>query len=177
MLHRRALGFDLGSSDSRKKAWYSTHVFQKALQASLLAMVNSNVSLHRACTAGDKHTGLRGAGLCLVAHPPGPESQHSTYGNVCVELDEKMLPLETQFANFGPVERVNLCIALQGRRQSITWDRASRECRDTAGQELSLQAPHKLLLKISVPLPGSRQGALGVLVFGSDPSVGSESGN
>lgn len=32
-----------------------------------------------------------------------------------MELDEKMLPLETQFANFGPVEGIDLCIALQGQ--------------------------------------------------------------
>lgn len=60
MLHRRALGFDLGSSDNRKNAWYSTHIFQKALQASLLAMVNSSVSLHSACVARDKNRGVRG---------------------------------------------------------------------------------------------------------------------
>ena len=49
MLQSRVLGFDLGSSESLKKAWYSTQVFQKALQASRLAMVNSKVSLHNTC--------------------------------------------------------------------------------------------------------------------------------
>lgn len=39
-----------------------------------------------------------------------------------MELDEKMLPLETQFANFGPVECVDLCIALQGRTQQLYRD-------------------------------------------------------
>lgn len=48
LLHRNALGFDFGSSERRKKAWYSTHIFQKALHASRLAMVNSRVSLHKA---------------------------------------------------------------------------------------------------------------------------------
>lgn len=63
---------------------------------------------------GQTH-GAQGAGLCLAAYPSKP--QHSTYSNVCMELDEKMLPLEAQFANFGPVERVNLRIALQGRTE------------------------------------------------------------
>lgn len=49
MLQSSVLGFDLGSSESLKKAWYSTQVFQKALQASRLAMVNSKVSLHNTC--------------------------------------------------------------------------------------------------------------------------------
>lgn len=51
-----------------------------------------------------------------------------------MKLDEKMLPLETQFANFGPVERVDLCIALQGRTQQLQQDGASEDCRNTMGK-------------------------------------------
>lgn len=50
-----------------------------------------------------------------------------------------MLPLEAQFANFGPVERVDLCIALQGWTQRLQWDGASEGCGNTMGQELSPQ--------------------------------------
>lgn len=56
--------------------------------------------------------------VLLTFHPqlsaPKPSSWlwPGTYRDVCMELDEKMLPLETQFANFGPVEGVDLCIAL-----------------------------------------------------------------
>lgn len=42
-----------------------------------------------------------------------------------MELDEKMLPLETQFANFGPVEGIDLCIALQGQTQPLQLDGAT----------------------------------------------------
>lgn len=38
------LGLGLGSSKRRKKAWYSTQIFQKTLQQSLLAIRNSRVS-------------------------------------------------------------------------------------------------------------------------------------
>lgn len=38
------LGLGLGSSKRRKKAWYSTQIFQKTLQQSLLAIRNSKVS-------------------------------------------------------------------------------------------------------------------------------------
>lgn len=50
-----------------------------------------------------------------------------------------MLPLEAQFANFGPVERVDLCIALQGQTQWLQRDGASEGCGNTMGQELSPQ--------------------------------------
>lgn len=35
-----------GSSANLKKAWYSTHIFQKDLHTSRLAMESSRVSLH-----------------------------------------------------------------------------------------------------------------------------------
>lgn len=41
---RTGLGFGLGSSKSLKKAWCSTHIFQKDLQKSRLAIRNSKVS-------------------------------------------------------------------------------------------------------------------------------------
>jgi len=56
-----------------------------------------------------------------------------------MELDEKMLPLETQFANFGPVERVDLCVALQGWTQWLRQDGASQEYGNTMNQDLSSQ--------------------------------------
>ena len=56
-----------------------------------------------------------------------------------MELDEKMLPLETQFTNFGPVECVDLCIALQGQTQQLKQDGANQNYRSTMGQVLSLQ--------------------------------------
>lgn len=43
------MGFGLGSSKSLKKAWYSTQIFQKTLQQSLLAMANSSVSWWAFC--------------------------------------------------------------------------------------------------------------------------------
>lgn len=59
--------------------------------------------------------------------------------DVCMELDEKMLPLETQFANFGPVEGVDLCIALQGQTQQLQMDGATYKYRNAVGQGLSSQ--------------------------------------
>lgn len=78
--------------------------------------------------------------LCPQLPAPEPRSclQRSTYRDVCMELDEKMLPLETQFANFGPVECVDLCVALQGWTWWLQQDGASEDCRNTKGQELSL---------------------------------------
>ncbi|KAG9338935.1 hypothetical protein JZ751_024325 [Albula glossodonta] len=49
LLCNRDLWRDLGSSERRKKAWYSTHIFQNALHTSRLAMVNSTVSLREGC--------------------------------------------------------------------------------------------------------------------------------
>jgi len=46
---RMGLGLALGSSKSRKKAWYSTQIFQKTLQQSRLAMANSSVSWWALC--------------------------------------------------------------------------------------------------------------------------------
>ena len=43
-LKRTGLGLGLGSSKSLKNAWYSTQIFQKTLQQSLLAITNSRVS-------------------------------------------------------------------------------------------------------------------------------------
>lgn len=48
-MKRMGLGFGLGSSKSLKKAWYSTQIFQKTLQQSLLAMANSSVSWWAFC--------------------------------------------------------------------------------------------------------------------------------
>lgn len=48
-MNRMGLGLGLGSSKSLKKAWYSTQIFQKTLQQSLLAMVNSSVSWWAFC--------------------------------------------------------------------------------------------------------------------------------
>lgn len=45
------LGLGLGSSKRRKKAWYSTQIFQKTLQQSLLAIRNSRVSWYELCGA------------------------------------------------------------------------------------------------------------------------------
>lgn len=56
-----------------------------------------------------------------------------------MELDEKMLPLETQFANFGPVEGIDLCIALQGQAQPLQLDGATCKYRNAVGQGLSSQ--------------------------------------
>lgn len=56
-----------------------------------------------------------------------------------MELDEKMLPLETQLANFGPVERVDLCIALEGQTQQLSQDWAIQNSSSMMGQVLSLQ--------------------------------------
>lgn len=44
LVKRMGLGLGLGSSNSRKKAWYSTQIFQNTLQQSRLAMANSSVS-------------------------------------------------------------------------------------------------------------------------------------
>lgn len=49
LVNRMGLGLGLGSSKSLKKAWYSTQIFQKTLQQSLLAMVNSSVSWWAFC--------------------------------------------------------------------------------------------------------------------------------
>lgn len=56
-----------------------------------------------------------------------------------MELDEKMLPLETQFANFGPVKCVDLCIALQGQTQQLQLAGATCKYRNAVGQSLSSQ--------------------------------------
>lgn len=98
------------------------------------------------CLCGQgQEQGCQGrAGPDSAACPRSPELgsclnslQRPTYRNVCVELDEKMLPLETQFANFGPVECVDLCIALQGRTQQLYRDGA--RCRNTTGRDLGSQ--------------------------------------
>lgn len=60
-----------------------------------------------------------------------------------MELDEKMLPLETQFANFGPVEGVDLCIALQGQTQQLQLDGATCKYRNAVGQGPSSQELHQ----------------------------------
>ena len=44
LLKRAPLALGFGWSESLKKAWYSTHVFQKFLHASLLPSTNSRVS-------------------------------------------------------------------------------------------------------------------------------------
>lgn len=83
--------------------------------------------------------------MWLTFHPqlsaPEPSSclWHGTYRDVCMELDEKMLPLETQFANFGPVEGIDLCIALQGQTQPLQLDGATCKYRNAVGQGLSSQ--------------------------------------
>lgn len=54
---RTGLGLGLGSSKRRKKAWYSTQIFQKILQQSRLAITNSSVSWYALCcrdTESDK---------------------------------------------------------------------------------------------------------------------------
>lgn len=56
-----------------------------------------------------------------------------------MELDEKMLPLETQLANFGPVECVDLCIALEGQTQQLSQDWAIQNSPSMMGQVLSLR--------------------------------------
>lgn len=81
--------------------------------------------------------------VLLTFHPqlsaPKPSSWlwPGTYRDVCMELDEKMLPLETQFANFGPVEGVDLCIALQGQTQQLQLDGATCQYRNAVSQGLS----------------------------------------
>ncbi|TNN56461.1 hypothetical protein EYF80_033331 [Liparis tanakae] len=49
LVKRMGLGLALGSSKSRKKAWYSTQIFQNTLQQSRLAMANSSVSWWALC--------------------------------------------------------------------------------------------------------------------------------
>lgn len=51
--------------------------------------------------------------LCEGRELPRP------YRNVGMEFDQEMLPLEAQFANFGPVEGVNLRIALQRKIDTL----------------------------------------------------------
>lgn len=41
-----------------------------------------------------------------------------------MELDQKVLPLEAQLADLGPVEGVDLCIALQGHARQVQTGQA-----------------------------------------------------
>lgn len=48
-MNSTGFGLGLGSSKSRKNAWYSTQIFQKILQQSRLAIMNSSVSWQLLC--------------------------------------------------------------------------------------------------------------------------------
>lgn len=48
-MNSTGFGLGLGSSNSRKNAWYSTQIFQKILQQSRLAIMNSRVSWQLLC--------------------------------------------------------------------------------------------------------------------------------
>lgn len=49
LVNSTGFGLGLGSSNSRKNAWYSTQIFQKILQQSRLAIMNSSVSWQLLC--------------------------------------------------------------------------------------------------------------------------------
>ena len=119
-MKRTGLGLGLGSSKSRKKAWYSTQIFQNTLQQSRLPMRNSRVSWYE-LWGGTTRT----ARLVDVTTAPTPlesafrRRTHSidgmrgkTYVQVGSQLDEEAFPLEAQLAYFGPVEGVDPRVSL-----------------------------------------------------------------
>lgn len=55
LVNKTGLGLGLGSSNRRKKAWYSTQIFQNTLQQSLLPIMNSRVSWQLLCYREQRH--------------------------------------------------------------------------------------------------------------------------
>lgn len=102
-----------GSSDSLKKAWYSTHIFQKDLHTSRLAMQNSSVSLQDGWTGikqhVDQHTHTREQSFI---HSMQGVSKSNSHPDFVVQLDEEMFAFEAQLADLSPAECVDLGVSL-----------------------------------------------------------------
>lgn len=109
------LGLGLGSSKRRKKAWYSTQIFQKTLQQSLLPIRNSRVpwgelwGTRRNVTHTTRHWWV------FVHH-----TLQFTYIWIWPQLDEETFPFEAQFTHFWPVEGVDLWMPLEGWKKTFT---------------------------------------------------------
>lgn len=113
-MNRMGLGLGLGSSKSLKKAWYSTQIFQKTLQQSLLAMVNSSVSWWAFCWR-DAQAEISTDGRREEGENDGDEKKKrsaGTYSGVCSQFNEEPFAFEAELANLGPVEGVDFCVPL-----------------------------------------------------------------